>query len=40
MCGHTPEAKKVTRKPVLPGKEELSYNKRSKSAKLRVIEKL
>ena len=40
MCGHTPEAKKVTRKPVLPGKEELSYNKRSKSAKLRVIEKI
>ena len=40
MCGHEPEAKKVTRKPVLPGKEELSYNKRSKSAKLRVIEKL
>jgi len=40
MCGHKPEAKKVTRKPVLPGKEELSLNKRAKSAKLRVIEKL
>ncbi len=40
MCGHTPEAKKVTRKPVLPSAGELSENKRSKSAKLRVIEKL
>lgn len=40
MCGHEAEVKRITRKPVLPTKEELDYNKRSKSAKLRVIEKL
>ena len=40
VCGHTPVAKKVTKKPVLPGKNELENNSRSKSAKLRVIEKL
>lgn len=40
VCGHKPVAEKITRKPVIPGKEELSQNKRSKSAKLRVIEKL
>jgi len=40
VCGHTPRGRLVTKKPVLPGKEELAKNPRSKSAKLRTIEKL
>lgn len=40
VCGKKPRGKVVTRKPVLPGEEECQYNKRSKSAKLRVVEKL
>lgn len=40
VCGHVPEAKKVTGKPILPEKQEQERNSRSKSAKLRVIEKL
>ena len=40
VCGNTPKGKLVTRKPVLPTDEECEYNKRSKSAKLRVVEKL
>lgn len=39
VCGKVPKGKVVTRKPILPGKEELAVNKRSKSAKLRVFEK-
>lgn len=38
ICGKTPAAKVITKKPVLPSKEELLNNSRSKSAKLRVIE--
>lgn len=40
VCGKTPRGKVITRKPVLPSDEECEQNKRSKSAKLRVIEKL
>ena len=40
ICGKEPKGKVVTRKPVLPGEEELRENKRSKSAKLRVFEKV
>ena len=40
VCGKTPEIKIITNKPVLPSKEELEYNSRSKSAKLRVAEKI
>ncbi len=40
VCGNKPRGKVITRKPVLPSEEECEYNKRSKSAKLRVIEKL
>ena len=40
VCGKKPRGKVITRKPVLPGEEECQYNKRSKSAKLRVVEKL
>ncbi|MDW0115823.1 16S rRNA (cytosine(1402)-N(4))-methyltransferase RsmH [Sporosarcina thermotolerans] len=34
-----PEFKSVTRKPIVPSEEEISVNKRSRSAKLRIIEK-
>ncbi len=40
VCGNRPKGKVVTRKPILPGAEELTGNKRSKSAKLRVFEKI
>lgn len=39
VCGKKPIGKSVTRKPILPGEEELEYNSRAKSAKLRVFEK-
>ncbi len=39
MCGKKSKGHVVTRKPILPGKEELEENSRSKSAKLRVFEK-
>ena len=40
VCGKKPEIKVITRKPILPSGNELSENSRSKSAKLRVCEKL
>ena len=40
VCGHVPQAKIVTRKPIVPDDEELSLNPRSRSAKLRILEKL
>lgn len=40
VCGRSPEAKVITRKPILPGDKELLENPRAKSAKLRVLEKL
>mgnify|MGYP002230539696 CR=1 FL=1 len=39
MCGKKSRGRVVTRKPILPSDEELSANKRSKSAKLGVFEK-
>lgn len=39
VCGKKPEGKVITRKPILPGAEELKINNRSKSAKLRIFEK-
>ncbi len=39
-CGHQPKAKLITRKPLLPSETELAQNKRSQSAKLRILEKL
>ena len=39
VCGNKPRVKVITRKPILPSKEELEYNPRSHSAKLRVAEK-
>ncbi|MBQ2735554.1 MAG: 16S rRNA (cytosine(1402)-N(4))-methyltransferase RsmH [Clostridia bacterium] len=40
VCGKRPEVKVISRKPILPSKEELEENPRSRSAKLRVAEKL
>ena len=40
VCGKKPDIRKVTGKPVEAGAEELAENPRSRSAKLRVIEKL
>ena len=40
VCGKKPTGRVVTTKPILPSDEEIKYNKRSKSAKLRVIEKI
>lgn len=40
VCGKKPRGKVITRKPILPTDEEISHNKRSKSSKLRVCEKL
>ena len=39
-CGRRPSLKAVTRKPILPGADELAVNTRSRSAKLRVAEKI
>lgn len=40
VCGKTPQIKLITHSPISPGEEELSLNIRSRSAKLRVAEKL
>lgn len=40
VCGKKPLGKSVSRKPILPSQEELEENSRSKSAKLRVFEKI
>lgn len=40
VCGKKPLVKVVTKKPILPSREELEENPRSRSAKLRVAEKL
>ncbi len=40
VCGKTPRGRVITRKPILPTEDECEQNKRSKSAKLRIIEKL
>lgn len=39
VCGNKSKGKVITRKPILPSEEELVYNRRSKSAKLRVFER-
>lgn len=39
VCGKKSQGTVITRKPILPSKEELEENSRSKSAKLRVFEK-
>ena len=39
VCGKKPKMKLVSRKPITAGDDELSYNPRARSAKLRVAEK-
>lgn len=39
VCGKVSDVVKVTRKPIISGKDELNDNPRARSAKLRVIEK-
>ena len=39
VCGRKSKGKVITRKPVVPTEEELSENRRAKSAKLRVFER-
>ena len=40
VCGKKSKGKVITRKPILPSEEELEENTRSKSAKLRVFERI
>ena len=40
VCGRKPQGRLVTRKPIVPTENEVKENARSRSAKLRVIEKL
>ncbi len=40
ICGKTPYGKVISRKPILPTQEEMEENPRSKSAKLRVFERI
>ena len=40
VCGKKSKGKVITRKPILPSEYELEHNSRSKSAKLRVFEKI
>ncbi len=40
ICGKKPTVKVLTKKPILPSEEEINVNPRSRSAKLRVLEKI
>ncbi|MBX6394729.1 MAG: 16S rRNA (cytosine(1402)-N(4))-methyltransferase RsmH [Alicyclobacillaceae bacterium] len=40
VCGHRPRLKLLSRKPVVPDREELERNPRARSAKLRAAERL
>ena len=40
VCGKKPKIKEISKKPILPSEEELLENPRSRSAKLRIAEKL
>ncbi len=40
VCGNKPKAKLINRKPIVASAEELEHNMRSRSAKLRILEKL
>lgn len=40
VCNNTPKGTIVSKKPILPSEREAKYNSRSKSAKLRIIEKI
>ena len=40
VCGNKPKGRLAVKKPIVPGEEELEENKRSKSSKLRVFERI
>ncbi len=40
VCGNKPKIRQVNKKPILPSAEELEVNPRSRSAKLRIAEKI
>ncbi|TAH71585.1 MAG: 16S rRNA (cytosine(1402)-N(4))-methyltransferase RsmH [Anaerolineaceae bacterium] len=40
VCGKKPKGRIITRKPIFPSDKEIELNKRSKSAKLRVFERI
>lgn len=40
VCGGKPRGKLISRKPIIPSDDEIEHNARSKSSKLRIIEKL
>lgn len=40
VCGNKPKAKMINKKPIIATEEELLLNSRSKSAKLRILEKI
>lgn len=40
VCGNKPVLKVLTRKPILPSPDEIKRNPRSRSAKLRVAQRL
>ena len=40
ICGNKPKARLVNRKPITAGEQEQEVNRRSRSAKLRILEKL
>lgn len=40
VCGNQAELKVITRKPIVPSEEELEHNRRARSAKLRIAEKI
>ncbi|GIS30578.1 MAG: hypothetical protein Ct9H90mP2_09610 [Dehalococcoidia bacterium] len=39
-CGHFPKLKIITKKPVSPSQSEIEANKRNRSAKLKVVERI
>ncbi len=40
VCGKTPKVQIITRKPIVSGQEELDFNPRARSAKLRICQKI
>ena len=40
VCGKKPDIREISKKPILPGEDELTANPRSRSAKLRIAEKI
>jgi len=40
VCGHKPKVRILTKKPVMPKEEEINKNPRSRSARLRAVEKI